>query len=644
MADAMAKNGTNAEDKEIPLDNLVTSLKADPVRTVKLLINICEMAMQSQAQRWERYSRKYRRGLRYVSQSGNKSPLYSTNYMYNVVETLKANLTSSLPSLVVQPIEEGDDLAADVFTQILRVALKRAGMTRARETVVQHGAIAGSGWRKPSFDPDAFHGKGELRIDAIAPEDMLILPTSLDYRTSGLFIHRVRDVSGAQLKADYKITHIQGAPETTLIPNERGSGDSQRRMENIKTYNVYEAWVLDYETGKWWICTIAGSTLLREPEVSPYDHGRAPFVPWYDNLDVRADQAYSIGVGEIEEIEMLQDLADSLDMRIYKNIKQITGRQRVLNPASGINREDIDDSPSRVYLCTGRPADAMMWDQPPALSSEVYLYREKIEERIQIVTGLFDVTQGKKPSGIQAARAVSALQGAAAKRIEKKTEALVKSDEDLGDLCSRIITQHYTDERIIRLAGQKDIKIVGRYPEELALTDNSGLPEEQISQILTMREQWKQQAGISLVLEDINFDYDVIASTDSALPEDKGDRVQLVADLFRLGAIDRRALLEGVDYPDREKILKRLGENVTGKTPAEAMPENQAGVQGANQAKVDAATQGQIAAQAHQGQVQQAGQAQQGVITGQQQAMQQQADIIAAAQGAMKPLNSVPVR
>lgn len=634
MASQMTTKVANEGDKELPLNNLVEALKEEPVKTIRLLVNICEKAMQSRAQAWERYSRKYRRGLRYVSQDGNKSPLYSTNYVYNVVETLKANLTANLPALVIQPVEDGDDLAADVFTQVLRVALKRAGMAKARESVIQHAAITGCGWRKASFDPDASHGKGELRIDTIAPEDMLILPTCLDYRMSGLFIHRVRDVSESQIKADYGIEELRGAPETTLIPNERGSGDAQRRMENIKTYNVYEAWVLDYETGKWWLCTIAGSTLLRKPEESPYAHGRAPFVPTYDNIDIRADQAYTIGVGEIEEMEMLQDLADSLDMRIYKNVKQITGRQRVLNPASGINREDIDDSPSRVYLCTGRPQDAMMWDQPPALSQEVYMYREKVEDRIQLVTGMYDATQGKKPSGIQAARAVSALQGAASKRIEKKTEAVVKSDEELGDLCSRIILQYYTDERIIRLAGNIKLRVVGDYPEELRLSEEDGidLPEEELIMIMEQRAVWKQAVGVALVLSDINFDYDVIASTDSALPEDKGDRVQLVADLYRLGGIDRRALLEGIDYPDREKILTRLGESVTGVTPPEAMPENQAGMANAQ------ATQAAIQAQAQMDQ-----QAQQGQIDSQLQAMQQQADMIQAAQQAMRPLNGVPV-
>jgi hypothetical protein len=75
---------------------------------------------------------------------------------------------------------------------------------------------------------------------------------------------------------------------------------------------------------------------------------------------------------------------------------------------------------------------------------------------------------------------------------------------------------------------------------------------------------------IDLVLSDINFDYDVIATTDSVLPDDRGERLQMLADLFRLGLLDRQAFLDGVDFPDRNEILKRLASNTTGKTPPEA--------------------------------------------------------------------------
>jgi hypothetical protein len=306
-------------------------------------------------------------------------------------------------------------------------------------------------------------------------------------------------------------------------------------------------------------------------------------------------------VGEVEEIETLQDLADSLDMRIYKNVKQITSRQRVLNPASGIDQEDVDDTPNKVYLCTGRPQDAMMWDTPPMLGQDVFSYREKIEDRIQVVSGIFDVTQGKKPGGIQAARAIGALQQAAAKRLDKKRASFALTTQGVGELAAPILLQFYTDERIIRLAGGEKLRIVGDYPEALKASADSYLMEEDDEQLepmddeyagmydeeepdadealLVEKAQWKLDNNIDLVLSDIDYDYDITATTDSSLPEDKSERAALASDLFRLAAIDRKALLDALDYPDRSEILKRLDGNVTGKTPPELSPDNQQAVQ-----------------------------------------------------------------
>ena len=46
----------------------------------------------------------------------------------------------------------------------------------------------------------------------------------------------------------------------------------------------------------------------------------------------------------------------------------------------------------------------------------------------------------------------------------------------------------------------------------------------------------------------------------------KAERGQLASDLFRLGAIDREALLQSLDFPERHKILQRLAAEATGKS------------------------------------------------------------------------------
>jgi hypothetical protein len=98
------------------------------------------------------------------------------------------------------------------------------------------------------------------------------------------------------------------------------------------------------------------------------------------------------------------------------------------------------------------------------------------------------------------------------------------------------------------------------------------------------REQFKQQNQISLVLSDITFEWDIDVDSDTALPSARADRAQLAADLFRLGVIDRKAVLEAVDFPDREAILQRLAAETTGKSAGQPMAEaGMGGQQGLDQ-------------------------------------------------------------
>ena len=89
--------------------------------------------------------------------------------------------------------------------------------------------------------------------------------------------------------------------------------------------------------------------------------------------------------------------------------------------------------------------------------------------------------------------------------------------------------------------------------------------------------QWKEQVGIALVLEDITYEWDIKANTDSALPSARAERGQIAADLFRLGAIDREALLEAMDFPSRHKILQRLAAEATGKSAGDPMVDEPGG-------------------------------------------------------------------
>src|SRR5690606_28901587 len=116
--------------------------------------------------------------------------------------------------------------------------------------------------------------------------------------------------------------------------------------------------------------------------------------------------------------------------------------------------------------------------------------------------------------------------------------------------------------KIQPVAGEEGVIEGMPEPEEIELEEGPELER--------MRLQWKQMNGIDLVLEDVKLEYDAIVTHGSALPEDKGERGALALDLFRLNAIDRQALLEALEWPDRGEIIKRMGNQTSEEAKAQA--------------------------------------------------------------------------
>jgi hypothetical protein len=284
-------------------------------------------------------------------------------------------------------------------------------------------------------------------------------------------------------------------------------------------------------------------------------------------VDDRADNFYKIGIGEIEEIEAQQDKIDALDWLIYANIRNTVNRQRLVDVSKGISPDQVDNTPGRVYGVMGDPRNAMIWDQPASLSQDVFAYRFQAEQYIQSVSGVFEVTQGKRPAGIVAARAIERLQEAAATRLYDKQLSLCSALRDVAELCLYNIFQFYDSDRIVRTADNHLLRITGKYPDELSIPKDASDEEKMVIEM--QRAQWKEQSGYNIVLEDIDLDYDVEVDAESSLPSSKRDRAQQAGELFRLKAIDRRALLEAADWPNRNEILARMGDGSIADTEAQ---------------------------------------------------------------------------
>lgn len=587
-----AQGETDDKEATKQLGTIFDQIQSSPKKTVRKLIAESSKQLRPRTSTWQRYRRKYRRGLKYLNNVSSQSPLYSTNYIFTMVESTKSNLTKNLPPLVVLPKGSRDDLSADTLTRILRNELYTAGIKQVTREVVHNAAIISTGVFKTYFSDSL----DRIVIEGVNFENLYIDPFASNLESAKWVIQKTPDVSIGEINATYgSIPTSEG--DTFEDINNAPQDNSRSKRENsnvVKTYDVYEAWIRVYDKNaenNWFIITVAGDTVLRQ-EFSVYEHNEHPYNAWFAVEDYGATDLYTRGVGVVEEIESLQDRADALDYRIYNHIKLLTNRQRYVSAQSGLNTTAIDNTAGRTYKVNGDADKAVHYDNPPQLPLEVYTYRSGTEGQMQTVSGIFDVTQGKRPTGITAGRAIESLKDSAETRLAVLGDTLADVLEKVADKALKLILQLYSGERIINATdGDKDdsLKIIAEYPDELRpqpvpILDEMGQPKmneetgemmiddsdmEITPELEEKRKLWRQQNQVALVLEDVDYKFDIKASADSALPSARQERSQIASDLFRLGAIDREALLTAIDFPERHKILQRLASEVTGQNAGE---------------------------------------------------------------------------
>lgn len=630
---------TNFDNVKDSRKSLVEQAKEDPIGTVAKLFNVTEPEVARRSLVWDRYQRKYRRGLMYLTDTSS-TPLYFTNYIFSVVENAKAHITRNMPVLNAKPRGRKDDVAADIMTRFLKDELLRAGIKTVTREVIHYGLINSIGWFKIGYDDV----NDSLDLMACHPSTIFIDPIATDYREARWIIHKLSNVDASKIYAEYGEYPLRKDRDenknVASTMSERSSlyatGDNMQSIVDVApTVDVYECWIRDYSKERkndWYVVTVAGDVVLKN-EHSVYDHNRHPFVPWIAIEDYNSDNFYTRGVGYVEEIEPLQDKADALDLRIDKNIALTSNRQKIISAQAGVNPAVVDNTQGRVITVNGDPTKAIYYDIPPQFGSDVYNYRTNTELLIQTVSGIMDVTQGRRPTGIIAGRAIQSLKESAEVRLADATDTAAWALSEVGSLAIQIILQFFTKDRIVRATdANKDdeLRVIAEYPPSLAkgsdvetliqareqmeaqqmamglmppeqpgmlpndtmgmgvgmpMTPAMGGPSASIEDMVPedvppedletidgvspelrrLREEWKKRNNIALVLEDVQYEWDIFVNTDTALPTSSAERGQVAADLFRLGAIDREALLTALNYPDAENILRRLEKDVTGK-------------------------------------------------------------------------------
>ncbi len=548
---------------------LIEAAKANPVKFVHKLIAEARPKLQAEAERWKRYRSKYRMALRYLDNPTTMPLAFPANYVHSNVETVKASIPRDLPEVTAKAIDVDNEVVESIISRILAADLFVAGLPGYIKMAIHHAALTGLAWFNIGIDPTGYYSQPVNSIEVIPPERVYVDPDAVPFWGPS---KRINARYIIKEKPDTYVEEVEGlfGIKIDLDDDEEEIGDSSDSFRKDESAigtrrSLYECWLNTFDDKKPWYRIILWGNKLVKQEKSPFNHKYPSLIPVFDVFDDGADNFYQAPVGEVEEIEPLQDKANALDAAIYKNIRQIINRQRVINLAMGLRVGMVDNSDNRVYGVSGDPRAAMSWDAPPQLSTDVYTFRMAVDYLLEVVSGVTGTQAGRKPTGIQAAKAIAQLSQNSDRRITTKRDDLLFALTVVAEIAMSNIFQFYDQERFIRLGDSDVIRIVGDYPK--SLTTNAppvpeGMTEEEFEDLV--KREYRKSEGIDLVLSDVKGNYALSVDYRSVLPENRADLAQLAADLFRLGAIDRQALLEMLDWPNRHEILQRQSAAATG--------------------------------------------------------------------------------
>lgn len=277
-----------------------------------------------------------------------------------------------------------------------------------------------------------------------------------------------------------------------------------------------------------WRCVVFvnNTVILDEHAKDLWGHGRHP----YDRY-VEQEMGEFWGKSMVDLLAPSQISLNRLLAAIEHNIWLMGNPILLEDISSGISRQTITNKPgTRLRVNPGRDVKYL---DPPQMQSDmaVNLLQFYIGE-MERISGISGMTRGATPTGRNAQGVLDSLQEAAFVRVRLAIRNLETLLRGVGQKNASNICEFYDAPRIISLVGPTG------QATALAISGKhfySPTPEGRTP---------------------LRFQIDVEAG--SSLPTSKSARMAEADTLFAMMAIDREAVLEAHNWPNRNNVLQRM--------------------------------------------------------------------------------------
>lgn len=254
----------------------------------------------------------------------------------------------------------------------------------------------------------------------------------------------------------------------------------------------------------------------------PVDDGMVPLVPYYCYKD--GESIY--GTGEVKNILPAQKSFNEMDNAEYESLHLTHNPWVVMDADCGISPSDITNKRGKVYV--KKPGSEFRRENPGQTSPQLGMRKQGDQQFMEIISGINEASQGRRPGGVSAAKAIERLQQQTNGRIRLKSSTLaLYSLPRLGKLIASRNAKYWTAERFMRVSDNTtgEVRIIRWLPEQIK-----------------------------------DLEYDVRVVQGSLAGTDKEAQAEVLAAYVEKGWIPPKTYFQIVDIPNKKKVLESLEE------------------------------------------------------------------------------------
>lgn len=563
MATVTKKEFADSDKGKLDQDKMVAAARAEAleqdIRTLKQMEKVVSLEQKLEAARLQRQNydwdwmirdlflrgyqfARYNRATNTFVFSSKTNVRIPINLAWAQMRVIRNQVTSFRPKWEVMPrySTEGSIRNAELTTNILDYLWDKLGLKKKVKEVVIQALKYSVGFWEVGYDPLADEGEGEVYIRLVDPFDLYIDPTATCIEDAEYIIKAVRvpidtvrknpryndkkyllKATSSMSVSEYKTFLMQAVRNT----NEAASSSAAPAVI------LKEAWVKQRDdTGKvkMNVTTYSDNEILRE---DIYD---MDYYPWevYQG-EIAPMEIYSEGWSK--HVIAVNRVINALESHIFEYNHLFARGRFIIDKNSGV-RTITNEHGQIIEKTKGAEVSSVpMYPLPQTPFQQLENMRRYLED----IGGAHDVSLGRIPAGVKSGVGIAELRQADATNQDDLVDNLEDFLVKVSKKVLKTMAKHYKTSKIIRFSDRgQGLKYF------LAIGNDAA-----VSKKLTKDKDPKMKIGEQeFPVAIIGHDNQVRVTIGSWLAYTKEAKQEELKDLYRIGAIDQKTLLEHLEF------------------------------------------------------------------------------------------------